>query len=46
MIAEERAKGLDLAGARAVLGRVRQTLDAHPDARLDIEWRIVKGGGD
>jgi hypothetical protein len=46
VIAEERAKGLDLAGARAVLGRVRQTLDAHPDARLDIEWRIVKGGGD
>jgi hypothetical protein len=46
VILENRAEGLDAAAADAVLGRVRQTMTENPDAKLDIEWRILKGGAD
>ncbi|QVL47101.1 MAG: phage resistance protein [Thiocapsa sp.] len=46
VILEERAAGLDAVAADAVLGRVRQTMTEHPDARLDIEWRILTDGED
>jgi hypothetical protein len=46
VILEERAAGLDAVAADALLGRVRQTMTEHPDARLDIEWRILIDGED
>ena len=46
VIAKENRKGLDARAAKDVLRGVEQAMAEHPDARLDIEWRIFEPGSD
>ena len=46
VIAQDRKVSLDGRAARTVLDQLQRDMTDHPEARLDIEWRILTPGSD
>jgi hypothetical protein len=46
VIAQDKKVGLDGRAARTVLDQLQRDMTDHPEARLDIEWRILAPGSD
>jgi hypothetical protein len=46
VIAQDKKVGLDGRAARTVLDQLQRDMSDHPEARLDIEWRILTPGTD